>query len=92
MRAKALLATRTPRPGGPAGDATICVRPAEPAAARSGDARFAVGAAAVLAAGGVHSTADVTVPLLGAALAAQIGAETLGWLIHGPTFGVRRSV
>jgi putative nucleotidyltransferase with HDIG domain len=53
-----------------------------------GDACFAVGPAVVLAAAGVHSPGDVTIPLLAAALAAQIAAETLGWLIHDRSFGV----
>ena len=53
-----------------------------------GDAWFAVGPAAVLAAAGVSAPSDITVPVLIAALGAQIVAETAGWLVHDRAFGV----
>jgi putative nucleotidyltransferase with HDIG domain len=53
-----------------------------------GDACFALGPAVVLAAAGVHTAAGITIPLLGAALAGQIAAETLGWLVHDRAFSV----
>jgi putative nucleotidyltransferase with HDIG domain len=53
-----------------------------------GDACFALGPALVLALAGVHAPADITIPLLAAALAGQIAAETLGWLVHDRAFSV----
>jgi putative nucleotidyltransferase with HDIG domain len=53
-----------------------------------GDACFAVGPAAALAAAGVGVPAEITLPLLALALAAQIAAETLGWVIHDRAFGL----